>query len=169
MLKEERRRSHSQARRRFAFWVRVGGAAGPRAGRGAQPLVQQHTFQENENRANWAFDNLTYISTVEMYVKSADGCRPTRPMPSLYSSPTSKSALTPCRLSHTCEARARTSGVGWRRSGTIAITKPPAAPGQNRRLRQAQSAGRVGPHASASRSNLASMRLARQVTARMGR
>ena len=102
--------------------------AGPRAGRGAQPLVQQHTFQENKNRANWAFDNLTYISAVEMYVKSAAGCRPTRPMPPIYSSPASKSALTSCRLSHTREARARISGVGWCRSGTITVTKPPAAP-----------------------------------------
>ena len=57
--------------------------AGPRAGRGAQPLVQQHTFQENENRANWAFDNLTYISAVEMYVKSAEETRTTPPLASL--------------------------------------------------------------------------------------
>ena len=36
---------------------------------GVPAYAQQHTFQENENRANWGFDNLTYISTVEMYVK----------------------------------------------------------------------------------------------------
>ncbi|MDD7112528.1 MAG: hypothetical protein PUH96_10980, partial [Coriobacteriaceae bacterium] len=37
----------------------------------ASSLVQQHTFQKNENHANWAFDDLTYISTDEMYVKSS--------------------------------------------------------------------------------------------------
>ena len=31
-------------------------------------LVQQHTFQRNKKVLNWAFVDLTYISTVEMYV-----------------------------------------------------------------------------------------------------
>ena len=34
-------------------------------------LAKQHTFQDFENRANWAFDKLTYISTRQMYVNSA--------------------------------------------------------------------------------------------------
>ena len=34
-------------------------------------LAKQHTFQDFENRVNWAFDKLTYISTRQMYVKSA--------------------------------------------------------------------------------------------------
>ena len=45
----------------------------------ASSLVQQHTFQKNENHANWAFDDLTYISTVEMYVNR---CRLAHPVPS---------------------------------------------------------------------------------------
>ena len=49
--------------------ARVEGATGYERGRGAQALAKQHTFQENENRSNWGFDDLTYISTVEMYVK----------------------------------------------------------------------------------------------------
>lgn len=31
-------------------------------------LTKQHTFQDFENRANWYFDDLTYISTRQMYV-----------------------------------------------------------------------------------------------------
>ena len=45
----------------------------------ASSLVQQHTFQKNENHANWAFDDLTYISTDEMYVNR---CRLAHPVPS---------------------------------------------------------------------------------------
>ena len=34
----------------------------------ASSLAQQHTFQQNEKSLNWAFVELTYISTAEMYV-----------------------------------------------------------------------------------------------------
>lgn len=45
----------------------------------AASLVQQHTFQRNEKSLNWAFVDLTYISTVEMYVNCY---RQTRAVPS---------------------------------------------------------------------------------------
>mgnify|MGYP007065848829 CR=1 FL=1 len=48
---------------------RFGDELRARRGRGGQALTKQHTFQENKNRANWGFDDLTYISTAEMYVK----------------------------------------------------------------------------------------------------
>ena len=45
----------------------------------ASPPVQQHTFQRNEKSFNWGFDDLTYISTGEMYVNR---CRLAHPVPS---------------------------------------------------------------------------------------
>ena len=36
--------------------------------RAASSPVKQHTFQRNEKVLNWAFVDLTYISTAEMYV-----------------------------------------------------------------------------------------------------
>lgn len=58
------------------------GKGGLRAARptwAASSLVQQHTFQKNENCANWDFVDLTYISTGEMYVNR---CRLAHPVPS---------------------------------------------------------------------------------------
>ena len=50
--------------------------------RAASPLMQQHTFQRNEKSLNWAFVDLTYISTAEMYVKSSPRSHATQRGPS---------------------------------------------------------------------------------------
>ena len=47
-----------------------------------------------------------------------------------------KSALTSLRLSHTRVARVRISGVGWCKSGTMTIAKPPTMPDAIRRPRR---------------------------------
>ena len=45
-----------------------------------------------------------------------------------YSRPSSSIRRTSCRLAHSAVYRRRISSSGWARSGTITVTKPPAAP-----------------------------------------